>query len=109
MPSGHSRPPIKAEENWSKLVSSHPSVTSYQMNLGRAYWSRAWAQYRLGHHADAIVSVDLDLAILDRLIKTESGSLDYEIEKASALNLKGVIYDEERHNALARATFKQVV
>ncbi len=99
----------KAEENWSKLASSHPSVTGYQINLGRAYWSRAWAQYRLGHHADALVSVDLDLAILDRLSKAEPKNLDYEIEKASALNLKGAIYDDERQNALARATFKEVV
>ena len=48
----------KAAENWSKLASSHPSVTSYQMNLGSAYWSMAWAEYRLGHHTDALVSVD---------------------------------------------------
>jgi len=102
----------KAQENWSELAGSHPSVTSYQMNLGSAYWSMAWAQYRLGHHSDAHVSVDLELAIFDRLSKAEPNNhieLDYEIEKASALNLKGTIYDDERQNALARATFEEVV
>ena len=99
----------KAAENWSKLASLHPSVTSYQMNLGSTYWSMAWAEYRLGHHAEALVSVDQALVVFDRLIKTEPDNLDYQLEKASALNLKGVIYDDERQNALARATFKEVV
>ncbi len=99
----------KAEEYLSRLATSHSSVTGYQVNLGSAYYSMAWAQYRLGHHSDAHVAVDLDLAIFDRLSKAKPNNLDYEIEKASALNLKGVIYDDERQNALARATFKEVV
>ena len=99
----------KAEENWSKLVGSHPSVTSYQMDLGKAYWSRAWAEYRLGHHADALLSVKHDLDIFNRLSKAEPNNLDYDIEKASALNLKGVIYDDERQNDLARQAFTEAV
>ncbi len=99
----------QAAEIWSKLADSHASVTSYQMDLGKTYWSMAWAQQRLGHHSDALVSVDHDLAIYDRLSKTEPGNLDYQLEKASALNLKGVIYDDQRQNALARSTFKEVV
>ena len=98
----------KAEENWSKLAGLHPSVTSYQMNLGSAFWSMAWAQNRLEHHSDALASVDQALAIFDRLIKIED-KLDYQLENASALNLKGVIYDDARQNALARDTFEQVV
>ena len=68
------------------------------MNLGKAHWSMAWAQYRLGRHADALVSLDQALAIFDRLIKAEPNNLDYQIEAARALSLKGVIYDDQRQN-----------
>ena len=99
----------KAAENWSKLASSHPSVTSYQMDTGTAYWSMAWAQNRLGHHSDALASVDQVLTICDRLISTDLTNLEYQREKAGALNLKGVIYDDQRENNLARTTFSDVV
>lgn len=38
----------EAEENWARLAESHPSVNSYQSDLGLALWLRAWAEFTLG-------------------------------------------------------------
>ena len=88
----------KAAEYWSKLVDIAPSVTSYQVDLGGAYYSKAWTEYQLGRGSEALASVDQALAIFDRLIKDEPENLDYQVEKGAVLNLKGGIYYEARQN-----------
>ena len=46
----------KAVEYWSKLVDIAPSVTSYRVDLGGAYFSKAWTEVRLGRGSDALAS-----------------------------------------------------
>ena len=87
----------------------HGSVTAYQVDLSSAIWARAWAESRLGQHAEAQASIDRALGILDRVTKAEPDNLDYLVEQARTLNLKGVIYDNQRQSELARKNFQDAV
>ena len=100
----------KAEEYWSKLA----ELASLGHELPDESWDGLLVD-GLGRVPSRDVTPTrsflwtMPWTIFDRLIKAEPDNLDYQIEKASALNLKGAIYDDERQNDLARATFKEVV
>jgi serine/threonine-protein kinase len=99
----------QAVQWWSRLVDVASSVTDYQLDQGRAYLTMAWAEDRLGRYSEAHASVDHALAVFDRLGKADPENLSYLIERANALNLKGVVYDEERKSEPAREAFQKAV
>ena len=100
----------EAETHWQRLVDVHGSVTAYQVDLSSALWARAWAESRLGQHAQARgLDPTVALGILDRVTKAEPDNLDYLVEQARTLNLKGAIYDNQRQSELARKNFQDAV
>jgi tetratricopeptide (TPR) repeat protein len=99
----------KAVEYWSKLVDLAPSVTSYQRDLGSAYFSRSWTEHQIGRDTDALSSANDATKIFKRLIKDEPNNLNHQVELGNVLNHIGVIYYEARQNELALPKFKELL
>jgi serine/threonine-protein kinase len=99
----------KAVEHWSRLVEVAPSVTSYKVDLGRAYFSRAWTQQQIDRDSDAQASADQALAIYKRLIDDEPENIDHQADRADVLNFKGAVFYEARKNDPALRIFQEVL
>jgi serine/threonine-protein kinase len=91
----------EAGNQWSRLVDLHPSVTGFQVNLGKAYSAMALAQHRAGRDSEAFSLLDESVDIFQRLVKAEPDNLDHRVEMGRIWNIKGYIYDEQRRNELA--------
>ena len=99
----------EAEDNWTRLMNLHPSVTSYRADLGRVYMRTADAERQLRHATEALARLKKAEEILDQLVKTAPDNLDYRFDQAWATNLEGVIHDDARRNDMARPLFEKTV
>ena len=99
----------KSLENRAALVAAHPSVTTYQENLGKSYCEVALRQHVAGQDEKAFASLSKSLTILGKLVDSEPGQARYHAELARSWNSMGFVRDELRQNEQAIPDFEKAV
>jgi eukaryotic-like serine/threonine-protein kinase len=93
----------------STLVDSHPSVSQFQVKLGRNYREIAQVQHKAHEDAKAFQSTRLSVDVFDSLVRSHPEQASYHSELGLSWNGVGILYDEARKNAEAIRPFKQAV
>ena len=99
----------KSLANRAALVAAHPSVTSYQENLGKSYCEVALRQHVAGQDEKAFASLSKSLTILGKLVDSEPAQARYHAELARSWNSMGFVRDELRQNEQAIPDLEKAV
>jgi serine/threonine-protein kinase len=93
----------------SALVAAHPSVTTFQADLGASYREIASRQHALGQDDTAIHSAEQAIEVFERLAQLHPDVARYRSELGRSYNALGCIYDEKRENLQALSAFLRAV
>jgi len=99
----------KSLEYRAALVAAHPSVTSFQENLGMTYCEVAMQQHRAGRDEKAFATLSKSLSILERLVASEPRLARYHAELGRSWNALGYLHDELRQNQQAIPAFDKAI
>jgi tetratricopeptide (TPR) repeat protein len=84
-------------------------VHRFQVELAKSYREVAFPQHFTGRDADALESLDRSKALLEALVKNDSGRALYHNQLGRTLNNIGYIHDERRDNREALGPFQDAV
>ncbi len=93
----------------SALVAAHPSVTSFQEDLGGDYREIAALQSSTHQYEKALISAEQSRAIFERLVQSHPDRARFHSDLGRSWNLFGVLHDEARDNLKAIPAFERAV
>ena len=93
----------------SALVAGHPSVISFQVDLGGGYREIASRQHFAHRDDKALASVQQSLEVLERVVQSHPDEASYHSELAQSWNILGYLRDESRDNLKAMPAFRRAV
>jgi serine/threonine protein kinase len=93
----------------SALVAAHPSVTSFQEDLGGDYREIAALQSFTHQYDKAFASAEQSRAIFERLVQAHPDRARFHSDLGRSWNLFGVLHDEARDNVKAIPAFERAV
>ncbi len=93
----------------SALVAGHPSVISFQVDLGGGYREIASRQHFAHRDDKAFASVQQSLEVLERVVQSHPDEASYHSELAQSWNTLGYLRDEARDNLKSLPAFRRAV
>jgi eukaryotic-like serine/threonine-protein kinase len=99
----------KSLANRAALVALHPSVKSFQENLGKSYCEFALGQHRANQTEKALDTLSKSISILEKLVESEPGQARYHAELSRSWNARGYMRDELRENDQAIPAFEKAI
>jgi serine/threonine protein kinase len=99
----------KSLEYRAALASAHPSVTSFQENLGKSYYELPLALHAAGHDETKFATLSNSFAILEKLVESEPGQARYHFELGRSWNTLGYLRDEKGDNEQAIPAFEKAI
>jgi eukaryotic-like serine/threonine-protein kinase len=91
------------------LVSTHPSVTKFQINLGKSYYKFAYALHQRRQTDKAISLIKDSIDVLDRLVQSRPSLAMCHGALGLSWNSLGYFLDEQRKNVEAIPAFQKAV
>jgi tetratricopeptide (TPR) repeat protein len=91
------------------LATAHPSVSSYQWDVGSSLGEIAPLQHQAKQDGKALVTIERSIDVLEKLVASRPEDTRFRATLARSWNVLGFIRDESRENLQALPAFEHAV